>query len=356
MEHKIHLLTEIKQWENFVLLEQELGKKAAHFEKLLLSYPKDLLLEVFCKKDAESTCQIGASLAMRNKFLFTEQRGEDPLRTFDSALTNLMRQVIRQLGIERKEYLSTRKYRMHAIAENSRNLLEETCSKGYSISYITLLKKIIPDLERYIRHELERCSTEWPSQAITQSHASTLVNGIYRELYREFKEHPDEPDNIMLWSYTRAEKSLRQWAGPGGHHAHSPSETAAPTSEEDFEQAQKLRDPIDFPSLPVSGSIPGQFDPEAYNLPEILTDAGAPDNVLVNAVQRDDLPDLPMLLKEYPALQQSVFELFYLHRFRIDEIARIKNLSENEVYRLLRSVRSQLLALFPAPARSVQAK
>jgi len=343
MEYKINHLTLVEPTLPLSALEDELKNKISRFQYLVADYPKKLLLEIFVKKEGLELYVVTASLALKGKFVYAEEKGPKPALAGGLALDKLKGLVKKQLAAERKDYLYSRKYRSHARAENSRNLLEEQSRAEMPSSFIETLKEVVPELLPFVREEIGRKKVLRQLMAREALRKSNIADAVYLELYRSFRNNPDEPEKIIIWAYSVASKKIRELAE---------EYTGQYRIEEDLPSIPKKDGSDEEETLSVQGapfanqlnqSNERFFGPYHYYFQEILTDAGAGDDMLINAESENEDLTIREILQNFPEEQQSVFELYYLHRFRIDEISRIKNIGESQVDHLVKGVRSVIL-------------
>ncbi|HTQ29371.1 MAG TPA: hypothetical protein VMI35_14645 [Puia sp.] len=342
MEYKINHLTLIEPSRQQPFFEQAIDEKVNRFRHFLKDYPKKLLLEIFIKKEG-ARYVVTASLALRAKFLYAEEKGSEALQVAEQALGKLKSLVKKQLGAERKEYLYNRKYRSHALAENSRPLLEQFVTKGEAGSFVTSIQEAIPELNQYIRNEIYRQPVLRYLVRSGRLGKLEMIEEVYHDLYQQLRDDPDQPEKMIIWAYGRSDKKIRSMVEQ--YREQTAKLGYAVWSQQQEEEEERADRPA-YSGLLASfrpGSDETFFNPGEYQLHEILTDAGAREDILGIADPDDEDQFIRKTLRSFLIEQQSAFELYYLHRFRIDEIARIKNLPENQVERGLREIRTRIL-------------
>jgi hypothetical protein len=341
MEFKINHLTLVEPSHQQPFFEEAVKNKIARFRQLLRDYPKNLLLEVFVKKEAGYLYVVTASLALRGKFLYAEEKGIRAAQVAENALDKLKGLMKKQIATERKEYLFHWKYKTHARAENARGLLVQLARKEDPASFVATLKEVMPETGRFIRKEIDRLISRLINPG--QQTVEPFVDEVYLDLFKHFKQHPDDPEKMIIKFFTvagRKIQSLRQLDSKAiGRYLQKqgsfPNELIDP--------GKDLKKGFIHPLIENSETGETYFSPQEFNLQEVLTDAGAQEEIIIGAEADDDNLFILGIQSEFPLDHQSVFDLYYLHRFRIDEIARIKNMKESEVDRWLREIRSMVL-------------
>jgi DNA-directed RNA polymerase specialized sigma24 family protein len=302
-------------------------------------------LEIFVKKEGLELFTVTASLALRGKFLYTEEKGTRPVTVGNMAMDKLHALVSRQVAAERKDYLYSRKYRSHARAENSRNLLEEQARAGSSSSFGATLRDAVPELEPFISREIARRAAFRPILTKGPLFKKNLEDSVYEALYQAFRVSPDEPEKIIIWAYTIASEKIRLMAEEWVAGSEPEFESRLKPAEEVQEEQGDLSNPPAHAVPQEPEPVEKFYGPYHFHLFEILMDAGGSEDLLNKVEPGDEDSTIKLHLESFPEDQQSLFDLYYLHRFRIDEIARIKNMTDGQVDHLLRAVRSVLLQI-----------
>jgi ribosome-associated translation inhibitor RaiA len=118
MEYIIHQLELIEPPTQRSFFEDEVKKKVSRIEKVLRDYRKQVMLEIFLKKEG-NLFVITASLALLQKILTVTEEGFKPVAVINFVFDRLKNLVANQLRLERKEHLYKRKNRLNDLAEYS---------------------------------------------------------------------------------------------------------------------------------------------------------------------------------------------------------------------------------------------
>src|SRR6202022_2234275 len=95
MEYIIHHLDLVEPANQRHFFVEEVQKKKARLEKILLHYPKTALLEIFVKKEGDQDYTVTITLNLKGKELITKESGAKPVLVVNNALDKL-RNIVRE--------------------------------------------------------------------------------------------------------------------------------------------------------------------------------------------------------------------------------------------------------------------
>jgi hypothetical protein len=342
MEFRIHQLSLIEPANQQPFFEEEVRKKMSRIEKILGGYPKELLLEILIKKEGHIYV-IKGSLTMRSKVLIVEEKGTKAVILANNVLDNMRVLIRKQLTEERKEYLSQRKSRTHHKIEHANSLKKEQGQKEDKSSSSVFTKRIVPEMEKYVKKEIHRNPVLASLIKKGLIEPADIIDEVYLDLYAHFQKTRTAGEKFVLEAFTLSDKKVNELGVKYSKQFKQVVSTELLTKKEMSEMVEELTANAEFKPVLTEEVEQEFFAPDEYNLQEILTDAGAEEEILDKADSAIKSMHIQKLLRELPEEHQSIFELYYLYRFSAGEISQIKNMSESRIEELLRGVRTILL-------------
>jgi DNA-directed RNA polymerase specialized sigma24 family protein/ribosome-associated translation inhibitor RaiA len=342
MEYKIHHLDLVSPASQQPFFEQEVMGKMERLQKILKSYPHELVIDIYVKKEGNDYI-ITASLSLPGKKLTAEEKGSQPVLLVINVLDRLRGLIKKQIQLQRKEFLYKRKTKFQDLAENSRAELENRTRKKDSGSFVQFAKQILPEIQKHIRKEIWRKPVLARLIKKNLIELNDIIDEVYLHLYETLQKNSDAPEKLVLWTLAESDKKIKELTKKYSKQFKDAVSTEKLNNQEYDELREELTANADFKPELVDELEEKFFSPGEYDLHEILTDAGAEEEIINKAGLDDENIDIEKMLREFPEEQQSVFELYYRYRFGVDEIAHIKNKNENEIEEWLHDIRTYLL-------------
>jgi RNA polymerase sigma factor (sigma-70 family) len=169
------------------------------------------------------------------------------------------------------------------------------------------------------------------------------VDKVFLHIYTELQEKPDISEKLVLWAFSLADRKINELNEEYARQFIKLVSTAQLSSEEMRQMQEDLTANADINPVPSEESDENSFGLDGFDLPEILSDAGIEEDIINKADLDEQEDDINRILLQLPAEEVSVFELYYLYRFSIPEIAQIKNMRTNKVDELLHDARKQFM-------------
>ena len=341
MEYIIHHLELIEPPTQRSFFEDEVRKKISRIEKVLRQYRKEVLLELFLKKEG-NLFVITASLALLEKILTVEEEGFKPVAVINFVFDTLKNLVARQLQVERKEHLYKRKNKVNNFLENTTTSPAEQ-EKPDKKSFAQFIQKIFPEIEQYIKNEIRRKPVLARLTRKRMVEMDEIVDKIYLHLYTELEKKPDIGEKLVLWAFSLAGRKINEL---DEKYALKKLVSTEPLTNEEMRQMEEeLTANADTEPVLAEDVDENSFGLNGFDLPEILADAGIEEDI-INKTELDDKEnDINRILQQLPGGQRSIFELYYLYRFSIPEIGQINNMRIGKVDELLQTAREQFTDL-----------
>jgi RNA polymerase sigma factor (sigma-70 family) len=343
MEYKIHHLDLVEPVNQQAFFEEEVQKKVRLLQKILRHYPKELVIDIFVSREGNHDYTVTASLDLKSKEVVVKERGSKAVIVVNNALDKLRTLIKEQIRLERREHLRKRKNRFHSVVTTTISF-KEALKKEDRYTFTTLARKGLPELEQYIKRQVSRKPVLVQLLKKNIISVNDIVDEVYIAFYHELKEYADASEKLPLWLYALADREINRLIEIYGKEFREHISTEQLSKQEWKEMQEELTANADF--MPVlTEELDDQFyAPGSFDLVEILSDAGAEEEVLALAESGD--ADVQQLLHDLPEEQLSVIELYYIHHLDMEEIAKAKNIPADQVIRWIKEAREALLRSF----------
>jgi DNA-directed RNA polymerase specialized sigma24 family protein len=351
MKYIIHNKEVIQPESQQVFFEAEVRKEVKGLEKLLQAYKKELTLEILLQADGEQpksrTYDMSVSLPLKSKPLVVAGKGPKALALGQDLLDQLSHEVKRQLVRERKEYLHKRKRRQAEKIQQQVDTLASHKKEDNKQGFTALLAESLPAIQQYVRRRLKMAHAFRlvRNQAISPQE---LVDEIYLRIFEQFNAKPDAAEQLLPWMYRIADEVLAEqlqeidfernltdlnkivWA-----EISSLEENFTAEADGDLVMVDELDIPTFnqayYPAHTIIQEDAGDNTP--------AEDGKAQAALLEQLDERQAHQVISTTLANLPALQRSVFDLFWLEGMDPAEISFIKQISVQEVEALLADTR-----------------
>jgi RNA polymerase sigma factor (sigma-70 family) len=342
--HNKHLIVPENQQ---VFFEQEVEKKIALIEKILAGYKKDLLLEVFIKKNKNQHYHIAVSLRMKSKWLLQESNGPNAFFLVNELLDKLRNRIKDQLSIERRDYIKKRRHHSsQTFIENFDTLTQLHQQNEYSL-FEHIIKTNLPLLRNYIKRRLKFAKHKGLAGNAVMS-ADDLLSEVFLKAFELYGSRPDEKEAFVPWLYQLADEVLEK------HVQETALESANTQSLSELEKADASSMEENF-TADAEGDLvmleeldDPSYQSKYYHAEELLE--GLVDDETLKKVEQMDINQthniICNVLVSQPVLKRTIFDLYWLEGFSQDEISKIKKVSIAEVHDTLEELRKLIASKF----------
>ncbi|SFV28433.1 hypothetical protein [Thermoflavifilum thermophilum] len=339
MKYHIQNLHLVQPPQQQTFFEEEIQKKLKRIERILKEYPKLPTLAVHIKKEGAEYV-ITLTLPMLSKVLLVKDRGTSAVLTVNNALDTLRKAVREQKRVERKDYLFKRKQQLEQRTQQGRQILSQLHQESDAENFIHYLDQILPDLRQHVMREAFRKPLLRMLIKENKLKINDILNDLYISIYDAYGQLKEAPEKLNLWVYEIADRKLqeiserykqefgveRDWM-PAAETAESEELTA------NAEEMPELVEDLDDVS----------YHMKQYAWDEILMDAGLSDEEIEQFETEEAEQTMKQWLREQDSYALSVFEMHYLERYAVAEIAHIKGKQEAEIEQLLQDMRTRLI-------------
>jgi RNA polymerase sigma factor (sigma-70 family) len=339
--HNKHLIVPENQQAFF---QQEVEKKIALLEKILAGYKKDLLLEVFIKKNENHDYHLAVSIRLKSKWLLQQGSGPNPFFLVNELLDKLRNRIKDQLSIERREYIKKRRHHSsQTFIENIDTLTKLHQGNEYSL-FEHIVKTNLPLIRNYIKRRLKFAKHKGLAGNALIS-ADDLLNEVFLKAFELYSSRPDEQEAFVPWLYQLADEIVEK------HVQETALESANTQSLSELEKATASSMEENF-TADADGDLvmleeldDPSYQSKYYHAEELLK--GLVDDEMLKKIEKMDIDQthnkICYILAGQPVLKRTIFDLYWLEGFDQVEISKIKSVSIAEVQDTLEEVRSLIV-------------
>jgi RNA polymerase sigma factor (sigma-70 family) len=335
--HNKHLIEPESQQKFF---EEEVQKKIKRLEKDVSHLEQEkkgnaviLNVDIFIKKEGKRLYSISVSLSLKGKTLVLEDKGEIPMLVVNELLDKLRRQLRDHLAIRRREYLYKRKNRQSAFMIENMDRLSSYRKKDERESFVQLLTQLLPSIRSYIQRRLEMAK----ATGLNKNGVLTLddlADETYTRVFELFDTKPDIAENLLPWVYQAADAVLNERLGEIDFEKMHITGLGKITKAEIKSMEEEFTADADPDLVMMEELDDPSYNTDQFNPVEILKDNA--DEEIIGKVDQEQAHEMiNRTLAAIPVLERSVFDLYWLERMRVEEIAFIKRIPEKEVEKIL---------------------
>jgi len=340
MKYAIQNLHLIQPEHQQLFFEEEIKKKLKRIERILKEYPKLPVLSVHLKKEGADYV-VTLTLPMLSRVLLVKERGTSPVLTVNHALDTLRKAVREQKHVERKEYLFKRKLQIEQRTQLGKEILTRLHQESDAENFIHYLNQILPDLKQYITREAFRIPALRMLLKENKLKINDIINDLYIHIYDAYGQLEEAPEKLNLWVYERYSKCYNNWPiNTNRSWVRNSTGCLKPLRAESEELTANAEE---MPEL-IENLDDVSYQMKQYAWDEILMDAGLSDEEIEQFETDEAEQAMKQWLREQDTFALSVFEMHYLERYAVAEIAHIKGKSEAEIEQILQDMRSRFIA------------
>ncbi len=323
--------------------EEAIEKSIRQLEKLFKRYSKPVTVEVILTEDGRQYV-ITLEINLKTGPVVVKRSGFELYPLLKEAVATLRKQIISRLSKERKEHLYKRKERQVATLGDLVQHLDETYETDDKVTFEHLFKSGIPGLYNYFARRLRQ--TRLKDQKDDSLSIDNLINELYLRVYDQFGDHPKDQQELLGWIYQIADDILEEKLKEQG--TDEPAADSEELRKQEYEELQQTFS-VDAERQPT---MLDEFDDPAfihnlYNVEDIFTDnpdeAGRIQQQVDEVMSRNEFHDhILEELSRQSLFHRSVFDLYVLEKFDMEEIAEIKNSTVDEINEVILNTRTYL--------------
>ena len=318
-----------------------LGKKLSILPNHFLESEK---LKINISKINHFEYRISCSLKLRNSLVFLTESGKDILGLTNLLFDKFRLKVAEQLEKNRIWYVKSRKELREENVDFYLDELEEFHESKDETNFKSLVKDLLPGLERYVQRMLMSVKH---SDLLTKGDITTddIIDEIILRTFNTFEEKPEKAEDMNIWMMKETDNVLNELIDDAKYSKHA-------ASVEDLVDSE-------FASLEEKYMLDSSGDPimmdeiEEYDHPDSML--GIEEAYLVSGSEKelvDHISDklsrkqMKELIRNelinLPLRHQSVYDLFFFEQNSVMDIALIKNESPDRIEEIIDEVKEYL--------------
>lgn len=330
--------------------KEEFVEQVERLRKKLLILPNHYVdaekLKINISKINSFEFRITASLKLKNSLIFLSESGKDINTTAGILFDKFRHKVATQLEKSRMWYVKNRNNLRDENLEFYFESLEEFKESKDEASFKSLVKDLLPGLERYVKRMVRSAKN---ADLIHKGDITTddIVDEIILRTFKTFEEKPHKAEDMNIWMMKETDTVLNELIDDAKYSKHAASVEDLVESEIASLEEKYILDSSGDPIMME------ELDEYEMEYPESLL--GIEDAYLVSGSEKETIDQISdklsrKQLKEMirnelinlPLRHQAVYDLFFFEQNSIDDIAQIKNETSERVEEIIEEVKDYL--------------
>ena len=344
MEYKVYNDSCIVKRGERIRCRKLIKKQVKRLESFDSGYPKNLVLNIHFNQSKKGQYQLTAIISLKQGTVLVKQAGEDTEAIIYALFDRLKLALTKKLHKYRKDHIRhKRKINYRSFSDNLPELIGLKDDGSEELLKV-LLKVLLNDLAKYIRRRLK--TAELTSAISTgKFKLQELLDEIYLIIYSRLHEIPQDEIESTVWLYRVTDEFLAD------------KFQEIEFEKEHFDRIENIVED-EYKSLEEEYTIDAEFEIipieelDDYNIDNIAYTAN---HLYYNADETSLLDDLILKLNDgdihefiekelakLPILKRTVMDLYLIGQMNVQEISKIKGISETAVEAIIREVNTQL--------------
>jgi DNA-directed RNA polymerase specialized sigma24 family protein len=332
-----------------VLFTEQVERLVYKLKILPNHYIESEKLKINISKINNFEYRISCSLKMKNSLVFLSESGKDLQSISQLLFDKFRKKVANQLAKNRLWYVKNKKRQSNKGFENYIDDLSEFKMSEDETSFKSLVRILLPGLERYIERMLASAQM---ANLLTSGDVTSedITDEVILRTFKTFEDNKDKAEDMNIWMMQETDVVLNELLDHVKQRTHAASYEELVDSE--YASLEKeARYVFDSSGDPI---LMDELDePDETNLPDSLIGieeaylmAGSEKEVIdkisdklsrkqMNELVRNELINLPLR-------HQSVYDLFFLEQLDIEDIAKIKSETPERIEAIIDEVKTYL--------------
>ena len=288
--------------------------------------------------------RISCSLKLKNNLVFLTESGKDIKEVTSVLFDKFRKKVAIQLEKNRVWYVKTKKKSRKENVESYLQDLQNFKSAEDETSFKSLVKVLLPGLERYVERMLQTAKNADVLNRLDLT-SEEIVDEVIVRTFSTFEKNRDNAEDMNIWMMRETDNVLNEFVDAVKYEKHA-------TSVEDLADSElsMLEEKYMFDS---SGDPIMLDELDEYEAPETLL--GIEEAYLVGGSEKETIDKISdklsrkqmkeMIRNELvnlPLRHQSVYDLFFFEQNDVEEIAKIKDESPERIEEIIEEVKQFL--------------
>lgn len=344
MRHTIYNDSIITQDDERKKFKNLVKKQASRLDHLGSGYPKELVLNLYLSRVPKDNYLVTAVIRLKHRTLIVKQSGENIESIVYQLFDRLKLTLSKQLHKLRDEHSRHAKnIRIRSFSENLPELIEMKHEDSDALLK-DLLKLLLNDIAKYTHRRLK---TAERTASVKKGMFKTpeLLDEMYLLVYEHLEEVPADENEILVWLHRLVDAYLAEkFQEQEFENEHFDSiNTVLENEFEAMEEAYTIDADYDIVPLEELDEYETPHSFYSVNQLEYGVDEHYVRDDLILKINNQDIHDLiEKELMKLPVKKRTVMDLYLLEQLTPGEIADIKNISIEEVEKIIRESTAQL--------------
>jgi DNA-directed RNA polymerase specialized sigma24 family protein len=289
--------------------------------------------------------RLTCSLKLKNGLVFLTESGKDITGTANVLFDKFRYKLATQLEKNRLWHVKNRKDSRQESIGIYREELEELYENKDTASFKSLVRDLLPGLERYVQRMLDSAKH---ADLLSKGDITPddIVDEIILRTFRIFEQMPEKAEDMNIWMMQETDNVLNELIDESKYADHA-------TSIEDLYNSE-LASMQERYTLDSSGDPIMFEDLDEYEYPESLL--GIEEAYLVSGSEKETVDKISdnlsrRQMKELirnelvnlPLRHQAVYDLFFFEQTSVEEIALIKSETPERIEEIIQEVKDYLM-------------
>ena len=326
------------------LFVQQVEKLLKKLEILPNHYIESEKLKINISRINSFEYRISCSLKLKNSLVFLTESGKDISGVTSQLFEKFRKKVANQLEKNRLWHASMRKRQREEGIENYIEDLEQFKQAKDEFSFKTLVKDLLPGLERYVERMLK--SAEMAD--LLSNHDYTvddIIDEIILRTFNTFEQNQEQAEDMNIWMMKETDEVLNELLDKVKYADHA-------TSIEELLNSEMA-------GLQEKYAFDGSGDPimldelDEYEYPESLMGieeaylvAGSENEMVDKISEKLSRKQMKELIRNelihLPLRHQAVYDLFFYEQMDVEDIAKIKGETPERIEEIIEEVKEFL--------------
>jgi ribosome-associated translation inhibitor RaiA/DNA-directed RNA polymerase specialized sigma24 family protein len=343
MKYKIYNLKSLGNESLEKSFISEVEKRIESLKNYFKRYDKkDLVVEIFIKPTSSYLYRISVNINLKSEIVNITEKDKDPIKAFITAYKKLKNTVKEKIKLERKEHLYKRKNRKIKNAANFvEDLKEYSAAKEFDL-FKEILDKNLRRIKFYLKHNLKIANLNNTNKGNWK--IAQLLDEYILLIYENIDKAPAEKDKFYLWLFKMADKLLQEKFDETlvdfvsiedliANEYEQMEETFSADAEGELRTLDEFRE--EDISYNVNFYHPEDIFEGDIDFIELSND---------NFSEREFNENVNLHLASKPLLERSVYYLYFIEGFDVEQIAWIKEITAEEVAKIIEETTGEIKA------------
>jgi len=309
-----------------------------------IQYVESEKLKINISKVNNFEFRISTSLKLRNSLVFLTESGKDINKLTTQLFDKFRRKVAIQLEKNREWYVKNKKKLRKENIQSYKDDLQEFRMTQDEVSFKSLVKVLLPGLERYVERMLESAKN---ADILNKGNIlpEDIIDEVIIRTFNTFESNQERAEDMNIWMMQETDIVLNELIDSVKHSEHSASIEDLIDSEFASLEEKYMFDGSGTPIMLDELDELDEFDSNEslLGIEEAYLISGSEKEVIDKISDKMSRRQMKQLIRNelvnLPLRHQAVYDLFFFEQTDVEEIAAIKNETEERIEEILEEVK-----------------